>query len=42
VLGLLQRFPGYTFSSLMEEDSELIRLVAIHAMGTKQEGEDDG
>lgn len=32
-------FPGYTFSSLLEEDSEFIRLVAIKVMGTKQEKE---
>jgi len=37
VLGLLDRFSGYTYSSLMEEDAELIRLVAIQAMGTKRE-----
>lgn len=32
-------FPGYTLSSLMEEDTELVRLVAIRAMGTKKEKE---
>jgi hypothetical protein len=41
VLGLLDRFSGYTFSSLMEEDSELIRLVAIQARGTKQKQEEE-
>lgn len=39
MLGLLQRFPGYTLSSLMDEDSELIRLVAIQARGTKRDAE---
>jgi hypothetical protein len=44
VLGILQAFPGYTFSTLMEEDAEFVRLIAIRAMGTKQEKEveDDG
>jgi hypothetical protein len=37
VLGLLERFGGYTLSSLMEEDVELLRLCAIHAEGTRKE-----
>jgi hypothetical protein len=27
VLAVLQRFPAYTYSSLMNEDAELIRLL---------------
>lgn len=42
MLGLLQRFPGYTLSTLLEEDTELIRLVAIQAMGTKREQPAEG
>lgn len=42
VLSLLERFPGYTLSTLMEEDSELIRLVAIRAAGTRQEEAQEG
>lgn len=43
MLNLLQRFPGYTLSSLMEEDVELLRLVNIVAAGTKeQEAVGDG
>lgn len=37
MLGLLQRFPGYTLSTLLEEDSELMRLAAIQARGTKRD-----
>jgi hypothetical protein len=29
----LERFPGYTLSSLMAEDTELMRLVAIEELG---------
>lgn len=36
-LGILHRFPGYTLSSLMEEDSELLRLLNIEALGTPPE-----
>ena len=34
-------FPGYTLSSLLEEDAELVRLVAIKVMGTKQDKEEE-
>lgn len=37
MINLLQRFPGYTLSSLMEEDVELMRLVNIVAAGTKEQ-----
>lgn len=33
LLGLLERFPGYTLTSLMEESTELIRLVRIAEFG---------
>lgn len=42
MLGLLERFPGYTLSSLMEEGTELIRMCAIRAMGTKERETGDG
>jgi hypothetical protein len=37
----LERFPGYTLSSLLEEDTELMRLVAIEQLGGRAyEGEE--
>ncbi|MEU3851716.1 hypothetical protein [Streptomyces sp. NPDC029554] len=30
----MERFPGYTLSSLMDEDTELMRLIAIERLGT--------
>lgn len=36
---MLRRYPGYTLSTLLEEDSELIRLEAIRVMGTREEEE---
>jgi hypothetical protein len=38
VCGLLERFSGYTYETLMAEDVELLRLVQIEAMG-RPEGE---
>jgi len=38
----LERFPGYTLTSLMEEDTELLRLVAIEELGgARDRGEVD-
>lgn len=37
VLGLLERFPGYTLGTLLAEDAELLRLVRIVAEGTREE-----
>lgn len=44
ILGILRQFQGYTLSSLMDEDAELLRLLMIEKMGTKnrEEGESDG
>jgi len=44
LLGLLERFPGYTLSSLLAEDTELMRLVKIEELGgARDRGEvDDG
>lgn len=42
ILGILRQFQGYTLSSLLDEDAELIRLLAIEKMGTKGEVEADG
>lgn len=33
-LGLLERFPGYTLTTLLAEDTLLLRLLAIEALGT--------
>lgn len=37
MIGLLQRFPGYTYSTLMEEDTELLRLLNIVDAGSNEE-----
>lgn len=39
ILGALERFGGYTLTSLLAEDSELLRLLAIENMGTEPRGE---
>jgi hypothetical protein len=39
ILGLLERFPGYTLRSLLDEDIELARLIAIEQMGGSRDGE---
>ena len=39
LLWLLRQFPGYTLASLLEEDAELLQLLAIEAAGG---GENDG
>ncbi len=36
MIGLLQRFPGYTLTTLLEEDTELLRLVNIVDSGSKE------
>jgi hypothetical protein len=33
----LERFPGYTLSSLLAEDTELMRLVTIEELGGGRE-----
>lgn len=33
ICGILEAFGGYTYSTLMEEDAELFRLIAIRNMG---------
>jgi hypothetical protein len=39
----LERFPGYTLTSLLEEDTELMRLVAIEELGgARDNGEEAG
>jgi hypothetical protein len=35
VLAILERFPGYTLRTLREEDSELLRLLAIESLGAE-------
>lgn len=37
LLGLLERFGGYTLSTLLEEDAALLKLVQIEAMGRREE-----
>jgi hypothetical protein len=36
----LERFPGYTYTSLMDEDSEFLKLVKIEALGRPSETPD--
>jgi hypothetical protein len=38
----LQRFPGYTLTTLLEEDAELLRLLKIEQLGTPEGGVDGG
>lgn len=42
ILGLLERFGGYTLSTLMAEDASLLRLVRIEALGRREEAAPDG
>lgn len=37
--GVLSEFGGYTYSTLLEEDAEFLRLIAIRNRG--REGADD-
>jgi hypothetical protein len=37
LLGLLERFPGYTLRTLRAEDAELVRLVEVEALGRRKE-----
>jgi hypothetical protein len=37
VLGLLREFPGYTLTTLLEEDTLLLRLLSIERLGTPDE-----
>lgn len=40
MLGAMERF-GYTLSGLMQEDAELLRLLAIEKLGGREEGTAD-
>lgn len=42
MISLLQRFPGYTYSTLMEEDTELLRLLNIVDAGSNDQEEVTG
>lgn len=37
VCSVLERFGGYTYSSLMTEDPELLRLLHIERLGSRRE-----
>lgn len=41
---ILERFGGYTYGALMDEDCELLRLLHIEKLGRpdKDQGETDG
>lgn len=39
---MLERFGGYTYETLMREDTELLRLLRIEKLGTRQETEGGG
>jgi hypothetical protein len=34
LLGVMRRFPAYTLSALLAEDTELLRLLEIEELGT--------
>ena len=38
MLAILRAFPGYTYSTLMAEDTAFIRLLAIEALGSEPKG----
>jgi len=38
MLAILRAYPGYTYSTLMAEDTEFLRLLALEALGTDTEG----
>jgi hypothetical protein len=40
LLGILRRFPGYTLSTLLQEDVRLLRLLAIENLGTPDQPDD--
>lgn len=40
--GVLERFSGYTFSTLMAEDAELMRLMEIEHAAVASDQEDEG
>lgn len=42
ILSILRTYPGYTYTSLMREDMEFIRLIAIESMGRQEENTDGG
>jgi hypothetical protein len=37
MLGLLRQFPGYTLTTLLQEDVRLLRLLSIENLGTPDE-----
>lgn len=37
MLGLLRQFPGYTLTTLLQEDVRLLRLLSIESLGTPDE-----
>ena len=36
ILNMLERFGGYTYKTLMEEDSALLKLIQIEQMGSRE------
>jgi hypothetical protein len=40
LLGLLERFPGYTLTTLLDESDELIHLVNIRERGASRGQQD--
>lgn len=39
---MLERFGGYTYKTLMQEDTELLRLLKIEKLGTPEATEGGG
>jgi hypothetical protein len=40
-LGLLRKFPGYTLTTLLQEDVRLLRLLSVEQLGTPDESDPD-
>jgi hypothetical protein len=41
ICSVLAEFGGYTYQSLMQEDAEFLRLIAIRNRGRKEVGGDE-
>jgi hypothetical protein len=42
LLGILRKYPGYTLTTLLQEDVRLLRLLSIEALGTPETDPTEG
>lgn len=42
LLGCLERFGGYTLSTLLQEDARIIRMLKVETLGRREGVGDDG